>query len=75
MPNVLQLMPALEGDEMAFIQNLLKDMNDDEAQQFAISYMARRKDPTNLLIFAIVGLLGSYLSASHPVIICKSIEN
>ena len=58
MPNVLQLMPSLEGDEMAFVQELIKDMDEKEAQQFAIAYMARRKDPTNLLIFAVVGLLG-----------------
>ena len=58
MPNILQLMPSLEGDEMAFVQELIKDMDEKEAQQFAIAYMARRKDPTNLLIFAVVGLLG-----------------
>ncbi len=58
MQNVLQLMPSLEGDEMAYVQELIKDMSDKEAQQFAIAYMARRKDPTNLLIFAVVGLLG-----------------
>lgn len=58
MANILQLMPSLEGDEMAFIQELIKDMTDEEAQQFAMAYMARRKDPTNILIFTIIGLLG-----------------
>ena len=58
MPNVLQLMPSLEGDEMAYVQELIKDMDEKEAQQFAMACMARRKDPTNLLIFAVVGLLG-----------------
>lgn len=58
MPNVLQLMPTLEGEEMAFVQELIKDMNDSQAQQFAIAYMARRKDPSNMLIFAVIGLLG-----------------
>jgi TM2 domain-containing membrane protein YozV len=58
MPNVLQLMPTLEGEEMAFVQELIKDMNDSQAQQFAISYMARRKDPSNILLFTIIGFLG-----------------
>lgn len=58
MVNILQLMPSLEGDEMAFIQEIIKEMSDEEAQQFAIAYMSRRKDPTNILIFAVVGLLG-----------------
>jgi len=58
MPNVLQLMPSLEGDEMAFVQELIKDMNDNQAMQFATAYMARRKDPSNILIFTIIGFLG-----------------
>jgi TM2 domain-containing membrane protein YozV len=58
MPNVLQLMPSLEGDEMAFVQELIKDLNDSQAMQFATAYMARRKDPSNILIFTIIGFLG-----------------
>lgn len=58
MANILQLMPSLEGEEMAFVQELIKDMSDKQAQEFAIAYMARRKDPNNILIFAIIGLLG-----------------
>jgi len=58
MPNVFQLMPSLEADEMAFIQQLIKDMNDAQAQQFAMAYMSRRKDPSNMLLFAVIGFLG-----------------
>jgi TM2 domain-containing membrane protein YozV len=58
MPNAFQLMPSLEGDEMAFVQELIKDMNDGQSQQFAMAYMSRRKDPSNLLLFAVIGFLG-----------------
>ena len=58
MPNAFQLMPSLEGDEMAFVQELIKDMNDDQSQQFAMAYMSRRKDPSNMLLFAVIGFLG-----------------
>jgi TM2 domain-containing membrane protein YozV len=58
MSNVFQLMPNLEGDEMAFVQELIKDMNDNQAMQFATAYMARRKDPNNILLFSIIGFLG-----------------
>lgn len=58
MPNAFQLMPSLEGDEMAFVQELMKDMDDGQAQQFAIAYMSRRKDPNNILIFTVIGFLG-----------------
>jgi TM2 domain-containing membrane protein YozV len=50
-------MPGLEGEEMAYIQELIKDMSDDKAQQFAMSYMSRRKDPTNILIFTLLGFV------------------
>jgi TM2 domain-containing membrane protein YozV len=33
-------------------------MNDGQAQQFAIAYMSRRKDPNNMLLFAVIGFLG-----------------
>jgi TM2 domain-containing membrane protein YozV len=58
MPNAFQLMPSLEGDEMAFVQELIKNMNDGQAQQFAIAYMSRRKEPSNMLLFAVIGFLG-----------------
>lgn len=58
MPNVFQLMPNLEAEEMAYIQELVKDFTDQQAQQFAMAYMSRRKDPTNILIFAIIGFIG-----------------
>jgi len=58
MPNAFQLMPGLEVDELTLVQQLIKDMNDNEAQQFAMAYMSRRKDPSNMLLFAIIGFLG-----------------
>ena len=57
MANVFQLMPGLEGEEMAYIQELIKDLSDEKAQQFAMSYMSRRKDPTNILIFTLLGFV------------------
>ncbi len=57
MPNAFQLMPSLEADEMAFVQMLIKDMSENQAQQFAMSYMSRRKDPSNMLLFTLLGFL------------------
>lgn len=58
MPNAFQLMPGLESDEMAFVQMLIKDMSENQAQQFAISYMSKRKDPSNMLLFTLIGFIG-----------------
>ena len=58
MPNVMQLMPTLEGDEMIYIQGLVKDMNDNAAQQFAVVYNSRRKDPQTILLTSLIGFMG-----------------
>ncbi|MEO8232969.1 MAG: TM2 domain-containing protein [Ignavibacteriota bacterium] len=58
MPNIFQLLPSLEGEEMAYVQSLINDMTDTQAQQFAMAYSARRKDPTTILILALVGFVG-----------------
>ena len=57
MPNAFQLMPSLEPDEITFVQMLIKDMNDSQAQQFAMAYMSRRKDPSNMLLFTLLGFV------------------
>ncbi|WP_242920905.1 TM2 domain-containing protein [Pontibacter liquoris] len=58
MANILHFMPDLEHDEMAYVQTLVRDMPDSEAQQFANIYRARRKEPQLVLITAIIGFFG-----------------
>jgi TM2 domain-containing membrane protein YozV len=58
MPNIFQLLPSLEGEEMSYVQSLINDMTETQAQQFAMAYSARRKDPTTILILALVGFVG-----------------
>jgi TM2 domain-containing membrane protein YozV len=58
MPNVMQLLPELDGDEMMFVQGLLKDATDQQAQQFALMYRSRRKDPQTILLTSLIGFLG-----------------
>ncbi len=58
MPNVMQLLPMLEPDEMVYVQGLIKDMSDTQAQQFAAVYMSRRKDTTMVLVATVIGFFG-----------------
>ena len=58
MPNIMQILPELQGDEMVYVQGLMKDMSDQQAQQFAMIYRARRKDPQNVLLLSLLGFLG-----------------
>jgi len=57
MANVLQFMPQLEGDEMNYVQGLIKDMDDAKAMQFANVYLNRRRDPLHILLFALIGFV------------------
>lgn len=67
MANILQLMPYLEGDEMIFVQGLIKEMNDNQAMLFANAYSSRRKDPLLILLTACIGFFG--IAGIHRFII------
>ncbi len=58
MAKIFQILPELSGNEQAAIQNLIKDMGDDQAQQFAVAYRARRKDPMLILLTTLLVFVG-----------------
>ncbi len=58
MANTMNLLPELDGEEMMYVQNLLKDFSDQQAAQFASMYRSRRRDPQTILLVTIVGFLG-----------------
>ncbi len=58
MADVLGFLPELEGEEMIFISNLIRDMDDTAAQQFATVYRVRRRDPQSIMLMALIGFLG-----------------
>ncbi|MBU0558925.1 MAG: TM2 domain-containing protein [Bacteroidetes bacterium] len=58
MAKILHLLPELIGEEQAFVAGLLKNMDDEAAQQFANIYRVRRKDPQTILLLTLVGFLG-----------------
>ena len=58
MARVIDVLPELTGEEMLYIQALLKDMDDDKARTFASVYRSRRKDPQMILITALLGFIG-----------------
>ncbi|MDD3742423.1 MAG: TM2 domain-containing protein [Lentimicrobiaceae bacterium] len=67
MANVLLHLPELQGMELNYIQTLLKDYTDNEAQTFAGIYRARRKDPQIILLTCLIGILG--ISGVHRFLI------
>ena len=58
MARVIDVLPELSGEEMLYVQTLLKDMDDDKARSFGSIYRTRRKDPQMILITALLGFIG-----------------
>ncbi len=67
MAKVIQLMPDLHGDEALYIQQLVEEMDDEQAHLFVNAYRARRRDPLLILLTASIGLVG--FSGIHRFII------
>lgn len=58
MARIIDVLPELQGEEMGYVQGLIKDMDDEKARSFAVVYRARRKDPQLILITALLGFVG-----------------
>jgi TM2 domain-containing membrane protein YozV len=58
MYNILQILPQLEGEELAYVSSITANMDEETMMQFANIYRSRRKDPQVILILALVGFLG-----------------
>lgn len=57
MAHILQFMPELQGQEMVFIQNLTKDYNDSQIQNFANIYRNRRREPNIIMLCTLLGFV------------------
>lgn len=58
MANVYELMPEIMGEEQMYISGLLKNLDDNQARNFANIYRTRRRDPQTILLLTLVGFLG-----------------
>lgn len=54
----LLMMQGLQPDELVVLQEIIKDLNETQQQQFYILYNGKRKDQQTLLILCLIGLLG-----------------
>ena len=45
MANVYELMPEIMGEEQMYIAGLIKNLDDNQARNFANIYRTRRRDP------------------------------
>ncbi len=65
MAKIIDVLPEVSGEEFIYIQNLIKDMSDEQARSFATVYRARRKDPQMVLILALLGFAGFRRNSSY----------
>lgn len=58
MNRILQYLPEVSGEEYLYLERLCEQMNEEQLQQFANVYRARRRDPQNVLLLCLMGILG-----------------
>ncbi len=58
MAEIYHLLPELQGEELLYVQGLLKNSDEETARKFADIYRARRKDPQTILLLTLIGFLG-----------------
>jgi TM2 domain len=56
MADIARIMPDLEGEELALVENLAAPMNEDQAHVFSSAYRGVRKEPQTVLMLSVVGL-------------------
>ena len=57
MAKAIELLPELEGKELNYVDSLFLDISDEHAKIFSNAYRSQRKNPQDILIFGILGLL------------------
>ncbi|MFL5741196.1 MAG: TM2 domain-containing protein [Flavisolibacter sp.] len=55
---MLMMLPDLQPDELMVVQNLTKEMTDNQFQQFYMLYKSKRKEKRDLMILTILGFFG-----------------
>jgi TM2 domain-containing membrane protein YozV len=58
MAKIIDFLPEVAGEEMIYLQNILKEMDDEKARNFAAAYRARRREPNLILVTALLGFVG-----------------
>lgn len=55
--NLLMSLPGIEAEEMVFIQEAIKDLNEEQQRNFFLLYQGRRKDPQIIMICTLLGFI------------------
>jgi TM2 domain-containing membrane protein YozV len=57
-PNFMNLIPALEGEELIFLQSITRELSPDKLQSFVAIYNGKRRKTDQVLLGCILGFFG-----------------
>jgi TM2 domain-containing membrane protein YozV len=56
-PNLIMLVPGMEGEELVYLQSVTSHLNPDQLQMFASLYNGKRKNSDTILIGCLIGFV------------------
>ncbi len=56
-PNLITMVPAIEGEELVYLQSLTKDLTDDQLVNFIAVYNGKRKKTDQILLGCVLGFV------------------
>ena len=58
MAKVLNQLPELDGNEFKYVWNIIEDLDDNQASEFAAQYRKKRRGPNSIFLLILLGLIG-----------------
>lgn len=55
--NLINMIPAIEGEELVYLQSLTKELNDDQLVNFIAVYNGKRKKTDQILLGCVLGFV------------------
>jgi hypothetical protein len=56
-PNLVNMIPAIEGEELVYLQSLTKELTDDQLVNFIAVYNGKRKKTDQILLGCVLGFV------------------
>ncbi len=57
-PNLINLIPAIEGEELVFLQNFTQNLTPDQFKNFVMVYNGKRRKTDHILLGCLIGFVG-----------------
>jgi len=57
-PNLVNLIPAIEGEELVFLQNFTQNLTSDQLKNFIMVYNGKRRKADHILLGCVIGFVG-----------------